>query len=131
MTEEQIIRAILDESFNIHKAIGPGMLETVYKKCLAFKLRQRDLHVQCERPIPVVFEQIKMDCGYRADMVVENKIVVEIKRIDSIADIHIAQTLTYLRFLKMRFGIILNFNTVLLKDGIRRVLNGYDTHEQQ
>ena len=127
MDEEQIIRAVLHESLNIHKTIGPGLLENVYKTCLAYKLQQGGLKVEIEKPVPVIFEEIKMECGYRADLVVENLVVIEIKRVDAIADVHIAQILTYLRCLNLRYGLILNFNTALLKDGIRRVLNGYES----
>ena len=125
MIEEEIIKIILDESFYIHKTIGPGMLEKVYQTCLAYRLRQRGLFIEEEKPIPVIFEEIKMDCGYRADIVVEKKVIVDTKSIEAIADLYIAQVLTYLRFLKLRHGLILNFNTVLLKNEIRRVLNGY------
>ncbi len=125
MTEEDIMKIILDEAFLVHKSIGPGMLEKVYQTCLAYRLRQRELFVEEEKPIPVVFEEVKMDCGYRADLVIERKIIVDTKNIEAIADIHIAQILTYLRFLNLRFGLILNFRTVLLKDGIRRVVRGY------
>ncbi len=125
MSEEDIIRIILDEAFYVHNAIGPGMLEHVYQNCLAHRLRQRGLYIETEKPIPVFFEGIKMDCGYRADLVVERKIIVDTKNIEAIADIHIAQLLTYLRFLKLRHGLILNFKTVLLKNGIKRVLNGF------
>lgn len=125
MNEEEIIKVILDEAFYIHKTIGPGMLENVYKSCLAYRLRKRELFVETEKPVPVIFEEIKMECGYRADLVVERKIIVDTKNIESIADIHIAQLLTYLRFLNLRHGLILNFRTVLLKNGIRRVLNGF------
>ena len=126
MNEEAIIKIILDEAFYIHKTIGPGMLESVYQTCLAHRLRQRELYVETEKAVPVVFEDIKMECGYRADLVVERKVVVATKNIDAIADIHIAQVLTYLRFLNIRHGLILNFKTVLLKNGIRRVLNGFE-----
>jgi len=126
MVEEDIIKIILDEAFGIHKAIGPGMLENVYKTCLAYKLRQKGLLVEIEKPVPVIFEEIKMECGYRADLVVEQKIIVDTKNIEAIADIHIAQLLTYLRFLNLRHGLILNFKTVLMKNGIKRVLNGFD-----
>src|SRR5688500_161928 len=102
------------------------MLENVYKTCLAYRLRKRGLFVETERPVPVIFEEIKMECGYRSDMVVERKIIVDTKTIDGIGDIQIAQMLTYLRFLKLRHGLILNFNTVLLKNGIKRVLNGFE-----
>ncbi|HVK97491.1 MAG TPA: GxxExxY protein, partial [Flavisolibacter sp.] len=121
MIEEEIIKVILNEAFYIHKAIGPGMLENVYKTCLAYKLRQRGLFVEIEKPVPVIFEVVRMECGYRCDLVVEKKIVIDTKTIDAIADIQIAQVLTYLRFLNLRHGIILNFKTVLLKHGIKRV----------
>ena len=127
MNEETIIKIILDEAFYIHKTVGPGMLESVYQTCLAHRLRQRELYVETEKAVPVVFEDIKMECGYRADLVVERKVVVDTKNIDAIADIHIAQVLTYLRFLNIRHGLILNFKTVLLKNGIRRVLNGFES----
>ncbi len=101
------------------------MLENVYKTCLAYRLRQRGLFVETEKPVPVIFEEVKMECGYRADLVVERKVIIDTKIIDAIGDIHISQLLTYLRFLKLRHGLILNFKTVLLKNGIKRVLNGF------
>jgi GxxExxY protein len=125
MSEEEIIKIILDEAFYIHKNIGPGMLESVYQTCLAYRVRLRGLFVEVEKAVPVIFEDIRMECGYRTDLVVERKIVVETKNIEAIADIHVAQVLTYLRFLNLRYGLILNFKTVLLKNGIRRVLNGF------
>jgi GxxExxY protein len=126
MNEEEVIKIILDEAFNIHKTIGPGMFENVYKTCLAHKLRQKGLYVETEKPIPVIFEDIRMECGYRADLVVQRCVIVDTKNIDAIADIHVAQLLTYLRFLNLRHGLILNFKTVLLKNGIKRVLNGFE-----
>jgi GxxExxY protein len=125
MLVEEIVKAILDEAFYVHKSIGPGMLEKVYQTCLAHRLNERGLYVETEKTVPVIFEALKMECGYRADLVVEDKVVIEIKNIEAIADIHIAQVLTYLRFLDIRHGLILNFNTVLLKNGIKRVINGY------
>jgi GxxExxY protein len=126
LNEEEVIKVILDEAFYVHKSIGPGMLESVYQNCLAYRLRQRGLFVETEKPIPVVFEEIRMECGYRADLVVERRVIVDTKNIESIAEIHIAQLLTYLRFLNLRHGLILNFKTVLLKNGIKRVLNGFE-----
>jgi GxxExxY protein len=126
MNEEEVIKIILDEAFYIHKRIGPGMFENVYQTCLAYRLRKRGLHVETEKPVPVLFEEVKMECGYRADLVVERTIIVDTKNIESIADIHIAQILTYLRFLNLRHGLILNFKTVLLKNGLKRVLNGFE-----
>ena len=125
MIHEDIIKVILDEAFHVHKGIGPGMLETVYKNCLAYRLIRRGLSIEIEKPIPVVFEEVKMECGYRADIVVEKSVVVDTKNIEAIGPLQIAQVLTYLRFLNLRHGLILNFNTVLMKDGIKRVLNGY------
>ena len=125
MTEEEIIKIILDEAFYIHKTIGPGMLENVYQTCLAYRLRKRGLFIETEKAIPVIFEEIKMECGYRADIVVEKRVVVDTKSIDAIGPLQLAQVLTYLRFLQLRHGLILNFNNVLLKEGIKRVLNGF------
>ena len=126
MNDEEIIKVILDEAFYIHKTIGPGMLENVYKTCLAYRLRKRNLYVETEKPVPVIFEEVRMDCGYRADLVVERMIIVDTKTIEAIGLIQISQVLTYLRFLHLRKGLILNFNTVLLKDGIKRVINGFE-----
>jgi GxxExxY protein len=127
MNEEDIIKIILDEAFYIHKTIGPGMLENVYQTCLTHRLREKGLYVETEKAVPVFFEDIKMECGYRADIVVEKRVIIDIKNIEAIADIHVAQMLTYLRFLNIRHGLILNFKTVLLKNGIRRVLNGFES----
>jgi GxxExxY protein len=125
MRQEEVIKIILDEAFYIHKQIGPGMLESVYKYCLAYRLRKKGLFVETERPIPVIFEEIRMECGYRADIIAEKSVVIDTKSIEAIGPLQIAQVLTYLRCLNLRHGLILNFNTVLMKDGIKRVLNGY------
>ena len=118
------MKIVVDEAFHIHKALGPGMLENVYKTCLAYRLKQNGLLVQVEKPVPVFFEDIRMECGYQVDILIEN-IVVEVKSIVGIGDIEVAQILTYLKFLECRFGLILNFNTVLMKNGIRRVVRGF------
>lgn len=102
------------------------MLENVYKTCLAYRLRKRGLFVEVEKPVPVFFEEVRMDCGYRADLVAERKVIVDTKTSDAIADVYVAQILTHLRFLNLRHGLILNFKTVFLKNGIRRVLNGFE-----
>ena len=129
MTEEAIIKIVLDEAFHVHKKIGPGMLESVYKTCLAYRLQKRGLLLETEKPVPVFFEEVKMDCGYRADILVEKQVIVETKSIEGIGPLQVAQVLTYLRFLGLRYGLILNFDVLLLKDGIRRVLNGYGDTE--
>ncbi len=130
MTDEEVIKIILDEAFYIHKTIGPGMLENVYKTCLAYRLRKRGIYVEVEKTVPVIFEEIKMDCGYRADLVVEKIVIVDTKTIEAIGLIQISQLLTYLRFLNLRKGLILNFNTVKLKDGIKRVINGFEPGDE-
>ena len=123
--KEEVIKMIINEAFHIHKAIGPGLLENVYKNCLAYRLNKKGLYVETERPIPVIYEEVKMECGYRADLVIEKSIVVETKSIEAIGPIHVAQVLTYLKLLDLRHGLILNFNTYLLKNGIKRILNGF------
>ena len=125
MTEEAIIKIVLDEAFHVHKKIGPGMLESVYKTCLAYRLQKRGLLLETEKPVPVFFEEVKMNCGYRADILVEQQVIVETKSIEGIGPLQVAQVLTYLRFLGLRYGLTLNFDVLLLKDGIRRVLNGF------
>jgi len=127
MTEEAIIKIVLDEAFHVHKKIGPGMLESVYKTCLAYRLQKRGLLLETEKPVPVFFEEVKMDCGYRADILVEKQVIVETKSIVGIGPLQVAQVLTYLRFLGLRYGLILNFDVLLLKDGIRRVLKRLDS----
>ena len=116
---------ILDEAIYIHKTIGAGMLESVYKTCLVYRLRKRGLYVEPEKPVVVFFEEVMMECGFRADIVVEKAVVIETKTIEEIGSLQIAQLLTYLRFLNLRHGLILNFHALLMKDGIKRVLNDY------
>jgi len=123
MTENELAAIVIREAIDIHKAIGPGLLEKVYVECLYYRLIKLGLRVEKEKPIPVIFEEVKMDCGYRADLMLENKFIVEAKSIDAIADIHIARTLTYLKFSGCKLGLLINFNVTLLKNGIRRVVN--------
>ena len=112
----------MTKHFIFIKQSAPGLLENVYKTCLAYRLRQRGLFVEMERPVPVIFEEIRMECGYRADLVVERRLIVDTKTIEIIGEIQVAQILTYLRFLKIGHGLILNFNTLLLKNGIKEYL---------
>ena len=123
MTENEISKIVVEEAIYIHRSIGRGMLESVYVHCLACRLVKRGLHVKTEVPVPLIFEEVKLECGYRADLVIENKVVNEVKSIEAIAPIHLAQTLTYLRFLNLKLGMVLNFNSLLMKDGIKRVVN--------
>jgi len=123
VTENEISKIVVEESIYIHKSVGPGLLESAYVHCLAYRLIKRGLNVRREVPVPLIFEAIKLECGYRADIVIDHKVVIEVKSITAIAPIHLAQILTYLRLLNLKLGIVLNFNSELMKDGIRRVVN--------
>ncbi len=125
MSENEIASEIVRCSLEVHKALGPGLLESAYKECLAYKLAENGLFVEKEKPMPLVFEGVKLDCGYRIDILVERKVVVEIKSVEALNDVHLAQVLTYLKLGNFRLGLLINFNVALIKSGIRRVINGY------
>jgi GxxExxY protein len=113
---------ILKQAFDVHSALGPGLLESAYKECLAYRLTKNGLWVEKEKPMPLVFEEIRLDQGYRLDLLVENKIVVELKSVESLNDLHTAQVLTYLKLGNYRLGLLLNFNVKSLKEGIKRLI---------
>ena len=121
-TTERIGRAVLNAAFAVHKALGPGLLESVYETCLAEELQQAGLKVERQVGVPVAYGQVRMEVGYRLDLLVEEAVVIEVKSIDALASIHTAQVLTYLRFSGVRLGYLINFNTVLLKNGLRRLV---------
>jgi GxxExxY protein len=121
-TTERVGRAVLNAAFAVHKALGPGLLESVYEACLAEELRRAGLAVERQAGIPITYGEVRMDVGYRLDLLVERAVVVEIKSIDALASIHTAQVLTYLRFSGVRLGYLINFNTVMLKNGLRRLV---------
>jgi GxxExxY protein len=123
MTENEISKIVVDSAFKIHTTLGPGLLESVYKATLIYELEKRGLMVKFEQPIPVVYEEVKLDLGFRADIVVENKVVVEAKSVEALAPVHPKQLLTYLRLMDKRLGLLINFNVDLIKDGIRRIVN--------
>ena len=123
MEYELLTEKIIKCSMDVHTALGPGLLENAYKECLFYKLCKIGLHVEKEKSLPLVFEGINLDCGYRIDLLVENCIVIELKSIKKIEDIHLAQMLTYLKLGKYKVGLLLNFNVTSLKDGIKRVVN--------
>ena len=122
MGENEISKVILDCAFKIHTALGPGLLESVYRECLAYEVKKAGLEVEIEKPVPLVYEDIRMECGYRIDLVVEGKVIVELKTVDRFKEVHIAQTLTYMRLSGCKLGILLNFYTKSLKDGIKRLI---------
>ena len=115
---------IIGLAIEVHTALVPGLLESAYKECLYYKIFKSGLAVEKEKSLPLVFEEVRLDCGYRIDLVVERKLVIEIKSVDSLNDIHLAQTLTYLKLGNYKLGLLINFNVVRLKDGIRRMVNG-------
>jgi len=124
MTENEIAKQIVDVAFKIHTTFGPGLLESVYETIMAYELQKRGLRVRRQQAIPVVYEDVKMDLGFRADLIVEDKVVVEIKSVEAIAPVHKKQLLTYLRLTDKRLGLLINFNVELIKHGITRVVNG-------
>ena len=123
MTENEIANKVIGIAIDVHKALGPGLLESAYKECLYFKINQAGLHVEKEKPMPLIFEDVKLDCGYRIDLLVENKLVVELKAVEALNDVHLAQVLTYLKLGNFKLGLLINFNVALLKNGIKRVIN--------
>ncbi|PWH86951.1 GxxExxY protein [Brumimicrobium oceani] len=123
MSKNEIATKIIGCAIEVHRALGPGLLESTYQKCLFYKLKKEGLKVAEEKPIPLVFEEVKLDCGYRIDLLVENKVVIELKSVEGLNDLHMAQTITYLRLGNYKLGLLINFNVLLLKQGIRRVAN--------
>ena len=123
MESEEITEKIIKCAMDVHTALGPGLLENAYKECLFYKLCKIGFYVEKEKPMPLVFDGISLDCGYRIDLLVENSIVIELKSVKNIEDIHLSQILTYMRLGKFKVGLIINFNVTSLKDGIKRVVN--------
>jgi GxxExxY protein len=123
--EDDITEKIIGCAIKIHKALGPGLLESAYEECLCYELSKVGLNVERQKALPLVYEEIKLDCGYRVDVLVENKVVVEIKSVDSLTDVHLAQVLTYLKIGDRRLGLLMNFNVSKMSFGIKRVVNKY------
>ena len=122
---DQITRRIIGGAIEVHKTVGPGLLESAYQACLAFELREAGLKVEEQLPLPVVYKIVRLDCGYRIDLLVETEILVEIKAIESLAPIHDAQLLSYLRLSGKRVGLLMNFHARVLKDGLKRIVNEF------
>lgn len=123
MNENVMSKIIVDCCFKIHKELGPGLLESVYEEVLAYELFNCGLKIERQKGIPVVYNNLKMELGFRADLIVENKVIIELKSIEAIAPVHIKQLLTYLKLTGLKLGLLINFNEALLKDGIKRVVN--------
>jgi len=117
--------AIIAAAIEVHRRLGPGLLESAYRACLAYELRKRGMTVEEERPVPVIYDDVKLDCGFRADLVVNGLVVVELKAKSDIHPVDKAQTLSHLRLLKLRFGLLINFHEERLVEGVHRIVNGY------
>jgi len=122
---DQITRRIIGAAIEVHKVVGPGLLESAYEACLAFELRQMGFKVEVEKPLPVAYKDVKLDCGYRLDLVVEDSVIVEVKAVERLSPIHDAQLLSYLRLSHKRVGLLLNFHVRVLKDGLKRIVNEF------
>ena len=120
MDINQITEKIIGGAIEVHKELGPGLLESAYEECLFYELKRLGLNAERQVSVPVIYKDIKLDCGYRMDILVENKIIIELKTVDAIIPVHEAQILTYMKFAKKEIGLLINFNVTLLKNGIRR-----------
>ena len=125
--ENDITQRILKCAYAVHTALGPGLLESAYENCLYYELVHNGLVVDKQKALPLVYKEVMMDAGYRIDLVVENKIVIEVKSVEAINDLYVAQVLTYLKLSNLKFGLLINFNVKSLKDGIRRLINTHNS----
>src|ERR1700750_3340757 len=124
ISENDISRMVYEAGYIVHKTLGPGLLESAYEECMFYELGKHDLLVEKQKPIPLVYDEVKLDVGYRLDFLIESKFVLEIKAVESLNDGHLAQILTYLRLSNCKLGMLINFNTLQFKNGVKRVING-------
>jgi GxxExxY protein len=123
MTENEISKIVFDAALKVHQSLGPGLLESAYEECLFYELKKTGLKVIKQKPLPLIYEEVKLDIGYRVDLFIENKVIIEVKSVDAINDIHLAQVLTYLKLSDCKLGMLINFNVTLIKNGIKRIVN--------
>lgn len=124
MDENSLSNLVINRAIKVHSKFGPGLLESAYKECLFYELIKSGLRVEKERSLPLVYEDVRLDCGYRIDIWVERKLIIEVKAVEAINDVHLAQILTYLKLTECKLGLLLNFNVIQMKQGIRRAVNG-------
>lgn len=124
MTEQEISKIVFESALKVHKRLGPGLLESAYEQCLFYELNKYNILVEKQKILPLIYEEIKLDAGYRIDLIVENKFIVEIKAVEMLNEVHLAQLLTYLKLSNCKLGMLINFNVKFLKDGVKRVING-------
>ena len=123
--EDDITEKVIGCALKVHSMLGPGLLESAYKECLYYELIKSNVLVEKEKALPLIYKNVELECGYRMDLLVEKRVVIEIKSVEEIAPVHLSQVLTYLKLSNNRFGLLINFNVVRLKDGIKKVVNGY------
>ena len=123
MTENELSRIVFDCALKVHQSLGPGLLESAYEKCLFYELKKIGLRVEKQKPLPLIYEEVKLDVGYRIDIIVENKLIIENKSVEALNDVHFAQLLTYLKLTNCKLGLLINFNVSLIKNGVKRVVN--------
>lgn len=124
MSENDISKIVFESALKVHQTLGPGLLESAYEECLFYELKKYNLKVEKQKQLPLVYEDVKLDAGYRIDIIIEDKFIVEIKSVEALNDVHLAQLLTYLRLSNCKLGLLINFNVSLLKNGVKRVING-------
>jgi GxxExxY protein len=122
MDENSLSHLVIGRALKVHKALGPGLLESSYRECLYYELMQAGLFVEKEKALPLVYEAVKLEYGYRIDLLVQGKLIIELKAVDALNDVHLAQVLTYLKLSECKLGLLINFNVAVLKNGIRRVV---------
>jgi len=123
MTENEISEKIIGCAIKVHKSLGPGLLESAYQECLFYELQKEGLNVEKQKPLPLIYQEVKLDVGYRIDILVENKVIIELKSVDTLNEIHIAQVLTYLKLSGCKLGLLMNFNVLRVVDGLKRLVN--------
>ena len=123
MTENEISKIIIGCAIEVHKQLGPGLLESAYQECLFYELLKKELSVEKEKPMPIIYKDVKLDHGYRIDLLVNQKVVIEIKTVEAFTDVHTAQVLTYLKLGNYKLGLLINFYVSMLKNGIKRIIN--------
>ena len=122
--ENEIAKIVFELGLKIHKTLGPGLLESAYEACLYYELLKAGLFVEKQKSLPLIYEEVKLEAGYRVDLMIENKFIVEIKSVEALNNVYLAQTLTYLKLSNCKLGYLINFNTFLFKDGVKRIING-------
>jgi GxxExxY protein len=123
MNENELSRIVFDSALKVHRGLGPGLLESSYEECLYYELNKSGVFVERQKALPLIYEEVKLDIGYRIDLLIESKLIVELKSVEALNDIHFAQLLTYLKLSNCKLGLLINFNVTLIKNGIKRIAN--------